>query len=330
MPRTTFGPGPSYPKDEQGLRKAAERQHRRQQEWTVLMPLWISVNADGGSAEEHSIGMVWKWQHHYFMDKTYEKPRNELLAEDYRRFCYKDCALYGVGERGTSQLLRRQAFDRIYRLWFPSRADDVDISHGSFFCHWINIGDNVPTTLPTIAEVLAFHADLCSRVKQAVPEMGLPTPFTASPLPATEEHSLLSPRAAYALRPSFERCFIYLHAEQGDHSLDSSVMRDRGVRVVFVREAYATEHGISADEKPGVTRRREEEHGLERAAVFRCDTIETAMRLVLGKDPRRSEKRQERHGYYENEVLDTSPDTTCPAQPCLCSRCVEKEKRRAV
>jgi len=326
MPRTVFGPGLSFPKDAEGLRRSAELQHHRQQEKSFLFPLSISLDEAAGQG---STDAVWKWQHHYYMNRDYEKKRDELTAEEHRRFCFKDCAIYGVSETNTSHAIRRQLFDRIYRRWFPTRAEDVDISHGSFFAHWIELDGRQRSAAPraSFAEALALHKDLCLRVKQAIPEMGLPTPFTAAPWEATEEHSLLSPRAEYKLRPSFEHCFIYLHAEQSDHSMDSSAMRDRGVRVVFVTKAYAAEHGCLGAAQQGVTCLVEEGQELDGAAVFRCDTIEIAMSVVLGMNLERNGRRQEKHGYYQDEALDSSAGDARATEPCLCSKCVEAERR---
>ena len=325
MPRTIFGPGPSFPEDPDRLREVAETKHRAQHERAFQRPLTISAKPNDESSPENNTDGLWSWGHHYWMNKNYIKAHEELNAEDYRRFCFKDCTLYITSATGVSPLLTRHLFDRIYRYWFPSRAEDVDISHSTFFCQPVHfMGEQACPTPVTVHQAIDFHRDLCARLQKVITELGPPAPFTPGPFPPTEEHSLLSPPGEYRIRPSFERCFLFVLAEPSDHSLDSTAMKERGLRVVFPQEADAAMHCCANDAKQGIKRVGWEEQGLDGAAVFHCETLESAMRVVLSADSGRLEGRRERHGYYLNEFLDSRPGTAIPDEPCLCARCLEE------
>jgi hypothetical protein len=56
----------------------------------------------------------------------------DLTPEECRRFCFKDCALYIVGTSECCLFGQQQLFEKIYRRWYPTRASDVDLSHGEF------------------------------------------------------------------------------------------------------------------------------------------------------------------------------------------------------
>jgi hypothetical protein len=59
-----------------------------------------------------------------------EKALGEATPEDLRHFCFKDCAIYLTGTRSSCGRGTLQLYEKIYRRWYPTRADDTDISHG--------------------------------------------------------------------------------------------------------------------------------------------------------------------------------------------------------
>ena len=64
--------------------------------------------------------------------KIIRKTLSELTPDDYRQFCYKDCAIYEKAENlGGSMPM--SIFDDVYREWFPHRAREQDLRYGSFF-----------------------------------------------------------------------------------------------------------------------------------------------------------------------------------------------------
>lgn len=106
-----------------------------------------------------------------FLD-IFHKPRarrlDQLVPDDCRPFCWKDCAIYapaGLPWKDHFVLL-----DAVYREWFPHRAGDKDISDGSFFTKFMRFKQGAGGG--TIQEILRFHQALCEKLSAL--ELGMP------------------------------------------------------------------------------------------------------------------------------------------------------------
>lgn len=319
MPQTIFNPDS---RSEDAARAEAQGMHHWEQYMTFMRACFITSKA----SEEKKMDNHLSWQRP-FSTVWIEKSCDDLTAEDCAQFCFKDCALYAVSAGFYSSFWQLSIFEKIYRRWYPTRAEDVDISHGAFFCKLIRYTLNGKASAPpTIEKVLKVHKDLCSRVDKVIPDLLEPPRFKyfGFPTPQSPEIHLHLPPAEYKLRPTFKHCFIYIHVESSDHSADGRKMKEQGVRVVFLSEKDAARHGCTEDGQQGIKRLREEEQGLDGAAVIWCDSVERAMKVVLSTDPQRLEGREEYHECYR-DMLDSRPDTT-PVDLCLCEPCLAAEK----
>ena len=315
MPRTIYTQGPNEPpqnESERDLRNTAERIHLRRQHrlfvapFTVLDPTLRSSSPPPPPTINYADRKVlWEAIEN---NTRISKTLAQMTAEDCRYFCFKDCALYLVGAGRACNSWRMRIYETIYRRWFANRAEDCDISHGSFFCRPVDFQAARAATEPVaLGEVLGFHEMLCGKLREAVEEMPEEVPRQRwQPI----ERSLCLPPAKYAVRETFERCFVVMRGERGDHELLPEVTRERGVLVVLMSGEDAEKHGCLGNElEKGVREVTDEHEDVGEARVFRCDSVDLAMKVVLASDPKRNGREPEWHGAYE-EVLD--PEDTTP------------------
>lgn len=304
MPRTIWNHDRLGSDSDSDVRNDAEQVHWSQQERSFRDPLY-----------------VYPPQLHWLPRSTTKwakKPIEELVPEDCRRFCFKDCAVYAVCQGGTNKWWRQQLHDKIYRYWFPSRSEDTDISHGSFFCNYLEFAKNFKsTTPPSVKEVLDFHSKLCEKLHTSIPSLAKDVPLRPY---TTVEGSMLLPATVYKLRPTFKECFIVIEAEYGDHSIDGPPTKDKGVILVWENEEKANRHGCMVDREQGIS--KEDCGDLGQARAFRCSSLEQAMELVLSTEPGRGFTKRERHGQYISEGIEVLDQANMPpVELCRCSLC---------
>lgn len=317
MPRTSFsrGPGEEHWSDQE-LRHEAERCHYGRQ-WSDFWSVFKVRRPPGNAAIDDG-------DHDEQAKRRPIKPPlflgnitlnvDQLPPAVVRKFCFKDCMVYNIA--ASHHLWRTDLYWRIYRRWYPSRAQDTDISHESFFCQLASfrtVGE--PTLSQSVGQITAFHKLFCHELERQVADLtDQPEPEGLGGWPA--DTSLLYPMAPYKLRPTFSKCFLIMHDEEfSDFDPPRHARQDRGATIVWLR----VEDVVIEDDHHDMKRLLGD--GIpEQIRAFRCETLESALQSVLltTGDPERSSRKQEWHGHFK-EALDqnkTDFDPTCHCFSC--------------
>ena len=207
---------------------------------------------------------------------TYQVPY--LSAKNCRDFCWKDCVIYG--NAGLTANDHHALLEEVYREWYPHRAEDKDVSDGSFFGKFMRF---IPPSTKLV-QIIRFHAALCEKLRSLVPEVEDLEPAIPHAVPPKEETRRVG---AYKLRETIFDVYIVIDAGWQEH----------GVLVVWKNENVAKKYNCC---EGGEVQAYDsgDAGGLEDACVFRC-ALKRAMQMVVSRDPRRAPKRAE-----YNEMLE--------------------------
>lgn len=289
MPRTVYQPDPSWKGNPSWdnpsfLRGCAEEAHHEPLHHASHLPMPIfpigALHDRKGYLLPRDDGLS-----HGEVER--ELPYNVRIAnsQDIRAFCWKDCVIY-VNERLTGSD-DWKLFDDIYREWFPHRAEDKDVSDGSFFCHIMRF------TPPTngIDQIIRFHQKLCTHF-QGLEKEGI----WQEEKQFAKIGSIWNPRTGpHQLRETFPLVFIVVH----------SGWQENGVLIVWKNEDTATRYGCQESEEIILEGKAED---LGDASIYRCP-LQRAMRLVVSQDPHRAQKRREYSMVLEETLGD--PEDGC-------------------
>ena len=189
--------------------------------------------------------------------------------------------------------------DEVYHEWYPHRAEDKDVSDGSFFGRFIRM---ISETRVRIDDIAHFHRLLCGKLKEL--EAQIPREVPVDPCAVRLDDQKGQNLAEYKLRETFDRVFVVL---------DDTEWRQRGVLLVWASERDAERHDcmirndhekdVDFDghgQKMRISQEYDDDANSSGAEVcmFRCP-LKRAMQLVVSTDPERAAKRRE-----WNEMLE--------------------------
>ena len=255
---------PSY------LRACAEEAHYEPQRKAFHIPLYIHPASPTDAARRLD------FRDHF--NRNVARRLGHLSPDDARAFCWKDCAIYGnVGLTGKDHVA---LLDDVYREWFPHRAQDKDISEGSFFGKFMRF----TPAAGTLQEIVRFHAVLCETLWELEREISDRKPVDPCEVRSSQSAQSV---ADYKMRETFSAAFIVLDAE----------WQERGVLLVWRSEDLASRY--KCEDGGEITRYDGSDGGdLGRACVFRCP-LKRAMQLIVSSDPDRAKR-----GAEYNEMLE--------------------------
>lgn len=219
---------------------------------------------------------------------------DQLTPDDCRLFCWKDCAIYGASRLPREDHLR--LLDAVYREWFPHRAEDKDVSDGSFFAKFMRFEGGAGGG--TTQETLHFHKALCERL--SVLEREMPETMPVDPCRAFAH--LVQPEAVeYKLRKTFSVVFLMLDVG----------WQDRGVLLVWRSKEDALRHHCG---EGGEIMELDHNNGVDpdQACVFRC-SLKRAMQLIVSTDRERAKRRREYNEYLEETLGEDDVDNLIPS-----------------
>jgi len=250
-------------------RACAEENHYEPQRKAFHLPLRIhpaSTDADR------------RLEFRDYGDRMVARQLSELNPDDCRLFCCKDCAIYG--NAGLTALDHFALLDQVYREWFPHRAEDKDVSDGSFFGKFMRFVQPVAT----LAEVLRFHRVLCEKLQS------LEKDVEDKPHPCAIRPNKTRRVGAFKLRETFFIVFIVLNAGWQEH----------GVLLVWMNENVAKTYNCK--EGGDIMGYDCSDAGdLGEACVFRCP-LERAMQIVVSQDLERAHNRTEYNELWEETL----------------------------
>ena len=269
MVRTTWEPDPRFKDNPQFsnpsyLRACAEEAHYEPQRKAFHIPLYI--RRDPLNLEAY--------------------PVPHLSSNDCRAFCWKDCVIYGnAGLTGSDHYA---LLDEVYREWYPYRAEDKDVSAGTFFAKFLRF---IPPTA-SLKQILGFHHALCERLRRLVLVVKDLEPAILHAVPPKEETRKVG---AYRLRETIFETFIVIEAGWQEYG------------VLLVRKNDDVAKSFHSSEEAKVKAEDTSDVGdLGEARVFRC-SLKSAMRMIVSQDPERTQKRSEYNEMLE-ETLGEAED----------------------
>lgn len=189
--------------------------------------------------------------------------------------------------------------NEVYNEWYPHRAEDKDISDGSFFAKFMVFTSEMRVAIGHVAH---FHQLLCDKLK--VLEVQIPLEVPIDPCAVRLDNQKGPKLAEYKLRETFDRVFIVL---------DDTKWRQRGVLLVWANERDAERHncktrnehdndhnGDGGGRETQISQEDDNDENSSGAEVcmFRCP-LKRAMQIVVSTDPERASKRRE-----WNEMLE--------------------------
>ncbi|MCJ1471610.1 hypothetical protein MMC13_000250 [Lambiella insularis] len=263
---------PSY------LRACAEEAHYEPQRKAFHIPVYIHPASPTDAARRLD------FRDHF--NRNVARRLDQLSPDDCRAFCWKDCAIYGnAGLTGKDHVA---LLDDIYRVWFPHRAQDKDVSEGSFFGKFMRF----TPAAGTLQEILRFHAVLCEKLCELEKDI----PDTKPIDPCEVGPGQARPVAEYKLRETFSVVFIVLDAG----------WQERGVLLVWKSEDDASRHNC---EEGGEITGYDGSNGgdLGQACVFRCP-LKRAMQLIVSTDPERTKRQAEYNEMLEETLRENDDD----------------------
>ena len=227
---------------------------------------------------------------------------SDLSPDECRAFCWKDCAIYGSSPhltgKGHTDLL-----DEVYNEWYPHRAEDKDISDGTFFGKFMRFTFEVRVS---VGHIVHFHQLLCGKLKESEQQTSLEVPLNPCAVRLDDQKGPML--AEYKLRETFDKVFIVL---------DDTAWRQRGVLLVWATERDAERHdckirnerehdndndvdGDGDGREIQISQEYDNDENLSGAEVcmFRC-SLKRAMQVIVSIDPERASRRRE-----WNEMLE--------------------------
>ena len=167
-----------------------------------------------------------------------------------------------------------RCFDDVYREWFPHRAQDKDVSEGSFFEKFMRF----TSAAGTLREIVRFHAVLCEKLWELEREISDRKPVDHC---AVRPGQSAQSAAEYKLREMFSAAFIVL----------DTGWQARSVLLVWRSEDLASRY--NCEEGGEITGYDGSDGGdLGQSCVFRCP-LKRAMQLIVSTDPERATRRAE-------------------------------------
>ena len=266
MPSTISQPDPRWKDDSRWnnpshLRACAEEAHYEPQRKAFHIPLYIYPN------------------HH--AQTTYQVPH--ISSKDCRDFCWKDCVIYG--NAGLTANDHHTLLERVYREWYPHRAEDKNVSDGSFFGKFVRF---IPPA-SNLVQIVRFHEALCEKLSALVPEIEDLDPAIPHTVPPKEETRRVG---AYKLRDTIFDVFVVIDGGWQEH----------GVLLVWKNEDVAKHYNCSEGGEVHAYDSGDAD-GLGDARVFRCP-LKRAMQIVVSQDPARAQKRAEYNEMLEETLGD--------------------------
>ena len=189
--------------------------------------------------------------------------------------------------------------DEVYNEWYPHRAEDKDISDGSFFAKFMRFTSEMRMSVGHVAH---FHQLLCDKLKELEGQIPLEVPVDPCAVRLDDQEG---PKLAeYKMRETFDRVFIVL---------DDTAWQQRGVLLVWANERDAERHNcktrnehdndLDGDGDGRETQISQEYDNDENSSgaevcLFRCP-LKRAMQIVVSTDPQRAARRRE-----WNEMLE--------------------------
>ena len=196
--------------------------------------------------------------------------------------------------------------DEVYSEWYPHRAEDKDVSEGSFFGKFMRFVS--PTSDKSVGvgvgDVAHFHSLLCGRLKDVEGQISRKVPVDPCAVKLVDggNDEMVPKMAEYKLRETFDKVFIVL---------DNPAWQQQGVLLVWARESDAERHNCFSSTKKdengngdgdarGVQISREwSEDGNDdtktldaQICIFRCP-LKRAIQIVVSTDPQRAARRGE-------------------------------------
>ncbi|KAI9708239.1 MAG: hypothetical protein M1820_004193 [Bogoriella megaspora] len=256
------------------IRACLEEDHHGRQKTRFIMPFSIYPFPPGGA----SLRLDFR----DFLRRNTARMLNRLTPDDCRIFCFKDCAIYSHTGFGLGD--RLDLMEEIYREWFPHRAQEQDISDGSFFGVFLSFE---PEAYGTLQDTLRFHNELCGKLEQL--EKAIP-----AEVPVEEAFAIMNPgplrRVEYKLRRTFP--LVFMTVEVG--------WQKDGVLLVWKSEDDALRHNCAEDGE--ISRCTGQGYNdLGHWCAFRCP-LQRAMRLVVSTDVERSKPRGEFNWIFEETL----------------------------
>jgi hypothetical protein len=276
MPRTAWKPDQRFKDDPvwnnpSHLRACAEEAHYEHQRKAFVIPLCIQPASPTDAARRLD------FCDHF--NTSVARRLDQLTPDDCRAFCWKDCAIYS--NTGLTLKDRLALLDDVYQEWFPHRAQDKDVSDGSFFGKFMCFTRPAVGTLP---EILRFHEVLCEKLCELEEEIPDTMPINPCQVRPDQAWPVM---AEYKLRGTFSVVFIVLDAG----------WQERGVLLIWKSENDALKH--NCEEGGEITGNDGRDGGdLGQACVFRCP-LKRAMQLIVSTDPERAKRQAE-----YNEILE--------------------------
>ncbi|KAF6223559.1 hypothetical protein HO133_000402 [Letharia lupina] len=263
---------PSY------LRACAEEAHYEPQRNAFHIPLYIHPASPTDAARRLD------FRDHF--NRSVARRLDQLSPDDGRAFCWKDCAIYGNG--GLTGKDHVALLDDVYREWFPHRAQDKDVSEGSFFGKFMRFTPPVGT----LQEIVRFHAALCEKLCELEKEIPDTKPVDPCEVRPGQARSV----AEYKLRETFSMAFIVL----------DTGWQERGVLLAWRSEDLASRY--SCEEGGEITGYDGSDGGdLGQTCVFRCP-LKRAMQLIVSADPERAKRRAEYNEMLEETLGEDDDD----------------------
>ena len=200
--------------------------------------------------------------------------------------------------------------DEVYREWYSHRAEDKDVSEGSFFGKFMRFVSPTSDKSVGVGDVAHFHSLLCGRLKDMGEHISGEAPVDPCAVkPANSSNEEIVQKVAeHKLRETFDKVFIVI---------DDTAWQQRGVLLVWASESDAERHNCSVsanqdengngdgDGQEVPIRREWSDGGNDDTKVldaemcmFRCP-LKRAMQIVVSVDPQRESRRRE-----WNEMLE--------------------------
>lgn len=258
------------------LRGCAEEAHYEPQRKAFHIPLYIHPASSPTDASR-------RLDFRDYFNRNVARRLDQLSPDDARAFCWKDCAIYG--NVGLTARDHGALLDDVYREWFPHRAQDKDVSDGSFFGKFMRF---LPA-VGTLREIVRFHTVLCQKLREL--EKEIPDRKPIDPCQVRRDGQSAQPIIAeYKLRETFSAAFIVVDAG----------WQERGVLLVWRSEDLASRYNCK--EGGDIIAYDCGDLG-QTCVVYRC-LLKRAMQLIVSTDPDRAKRRVEYNEMLEEKLGD--------------------------
>ena len=99
--------------------------------------------------------------------------------------------------------------DEVYREWYPHRAEDKDVSEGSFFGKFMRFVSPTSGKSVGVGDVARFHSLLCARLKDMEGHISREAPVDPCAVNSSNE-VMIQKVAEFKLRETFDKLFIVI------------------------------------------------------------------------------------------------------------------------